>query len=219
MKKVTIITLATLSIVILFSSNFIFGSNESEFVELDYNNVEKAVNQVFKNINPSKIGLSKAEEKGLSIAAEKAKEIPIIELISDDKITFRAMVEHVMLGGKSIAINSIHENSKQRANILRQSIITAENVYGVTVSQDEITKYIDDKIAHIVNEDKQKFAVSIGLTTYELDYVFDRDIYAMDVLWDKIIPVLMKTYPQYEDENENNYFDRIKENFYKHIET
>ncbi len=75
----------------------------------------------------------------------------------------------------------------------------AEKFYGVTVSQEEVTKYIDENIAPVVLEEKEAYAKALGLTVY------DRDIYVMDTLWNKLIPVLMERYPKQEGEEDNSY--------------
>lgn len=40
----------------------------------------------------------------------------------------------------------------------------------------------------------------------------------MDVLWEKLIPVLMDEYPQEDDETGNDYQERLKESFYSQTE-
>ncbi len=78
-----------------------------------------------------------------------------------------------------------------------------------------MTKYIDQNVAVVQTEEKEKYAKALGLTLQELDYVFDRDFYVMDTLWEKLIPVLMETYPQQDEENQNDYLQRIEKEFYQ----
>lgn len=118
-----------------------------------------------------------------------------------------------MTGQKDTDLSDI---AIKHTNNYLKAFSIAEKVYGVTVSQDEVTKYIDENITPIVSDNKEAYANALGLTTYELDYAFDRDIYALDTLWNKLIPVLMKEHPQQDGEDDNDYMDRIKAEFYSH---
>lgn len=95
-----------------------------------------------------------------------------------------------------------------------EAIQIAKEIYGVSVTQEEVNHYIDKNVAGFVNSEKEEYAKALGLSLYELDYSFDRDFYVMDTLWDKLIPVLMERYPQEDGEDSNLYLERIKKEFY-----
>ena len=103
----------------------------------------------------------------------------------------------------------------KRQSNLQQALETADSRYGVSVTQDEVTSYIDQHVATFVNEEKTRYAAALGLSLYELDYIFDRDFYVMDVLWEKLMPFLMKQHPQHAGEDSNSYIQRMKDEFYK----
>lgn len=92
----------------------------------------------------------------------------------------------------------------------------AKEIYGVSISQEEVNQYIATNVADIVLPEKERYAKALGISLYELDYSFDRDFYVMDTLWDKLMPVLMARYPQEDGEDSNLYLDRIKDEFYSH---
>lgn len=92
----------------------------------------------------------------------------------------------------------------------------AKEIYGVSISQEEVNQYIATNVADIVLPEKERYAKALGISLYELDYSFDRDFYVMDTLWDKLMPVLLEWYPQEEGEDNNLYLDRIKDQFYSH---
>lgn len=92
----------------------------------------------------------------------------------------------------------------------------AKEIYGVSISQEEVNQYIATNVADIVLPEKESYAKALGISLYELDYSFDRDFYVMDTLWDKLMPVLMARYPQEDGEDSNLYLDRIKDEFYSH---
>ena len=96
------------------------------------------------------------------------------------------------------------------------AIRIAKEIYGVSISQDEVNQYIATNVADIVLPEKERYAKALGISLYKLDYSFDRDFYVMDTLWDKLMPVLMARYPQEDGEDSNLYLDRIKDEFYSH---
>ncbi|WP_301108611.1 hypothetical protein [Sporosarcina sp.] len=89
----------------------------------------------------------------------------------------------------------------------------AEENYGIQVEEEEVTEFIKEHVAAVRNEEKKKYAEVLDLTLEELDYQFDRDFYVMDVLWEKLLPVVAEKYPKKEGESEKAYGERVKEEF------
>lgn len=110
--------------------------------------------------------------------------------------------------------NNLNELSKSNVENYLNALEIADKHYNISVSQGEVNEYIKDNISGIKSKEKEKYAKSIGITEYQLDYAFDRDFYIMDTLWEKIIPVLMDEYPKEKNEADNDYYDRIKSEFY-----
>lgn len=133
--------------------------------------------------------------------------------IHEEKIAFRNQVEN-QLFDLNQSTDDIEQKSKERAKTLNSAIDAAEEQYGITVTEDEINTYIEDNIAPVKFEQKDLYANALGITQRELDFVFDRDIYLMDVLWDKLMPALKAENPRQDDESSNEHSQRLKETFY-----
>lgn len=104
--------------------------------------------------------------------------------------------------------------AEKMTNNYINALLLAKEEYGITVAQDEVTKYIDEQIAPVVTEEKTAYAKAPGLTTEELDYAFARDLYGVDVLWEKLIPKQNEKNPKQNGENDEEYMKRIKKEFY-----
>lgn len=129
----------------------------------------------------------------------------LAEFFSVEKTAFRMNVENEM--ANVLIHNNVKQSAEEQVARYLQAISIAEKKYDVTVSQEEVTAYIDQHIAPIEMEEKNRFASALGISREELDYVFDRDFYIMDTLWEKLIPVLQEKHPGLSPEE-------IKEQFY-----
>lgn len=229
-KLLTIIGSLVLSTAIVgFGGNFVLGKGQEEGNKVeninyvltpDYTNVGTAVSDVLKTTPEIQSEIeqirssSKNSSIGFSVKNVPIKDVSVEKLLNPKKTQFRLELENKLTNQKSD--ENINAIAQEYTNNYLKAISIAKNVYGVTVSQEEVTKYIDDNVAPIIIEEKETYAKSLGLTTYELDYVFDRDIYVMDTLWNKLIPVLMEKHPQQLDEDDISYQERIKKEFYSH---
>ena len=133
--------------------------------------------------------------------------------IHEEKIAFRNQVENQLFNFNQ-SIEDIEQRSKERAKTLKGAIDTAEEQYEITITEDEIDTYIETNIAPVEFEQKTIYAEALGLTQRELDFVFDRDIYLMDVLWEQLMPALVADYPRQDDESSNEHSQRLEEFFY-----
>ncbi|OEC02144.1 hypothetical protein GY31_08965 [Lysinibacillus sphaericus] len=137
------------------------------------------------------------------------------ESLDNRKVEFRLKVHNEMshLKHDNAYLEKVAvEETERYIDALR----IAKEIYGVSISQDEVNQYIATNVADIVLPEKERYAKALGISLYELDYSFDRDFYVMDTLWDKLMPVLMERYPQEDGEDSNLYLDRIKDEFYSH---
>lgn len=183
---------------------------ETDFVEIDYTNIDSVVNKILKEV--PKVSLEvETIRKGSNEKTMKHSEESILNV---EKTKFRFKVESELTNQKNYEDVEITAEAETFTKNYLRALSIAEDYYGVSVSQEEVTKYIDEYISVVITEEKEKYAKALGLTLYELDYIFDRDFYVMDTLWDKLIPVLMEKYPQEKGEDQNIYFERIKEEFY-----
>jgi hypothetical protein len=212
-KKVLIAALVLLIALAGIGGGVVLGKNDinniSDYSAQDFN---LAVSEVLKSMPEISEELDQIRDvRKDGDNGYISNDLPVKELLDPKKIQFRLEVENKLTNSGNKNLSTIAQ--KYTDNYLR-AISIAEKVYGVTVSQEEVTKYIDKNVAPFTPKEKEHYAKALGLTTYELDYVFDRDIYVMDTLWSKLIPVLMEKYPQQSDEDDNAYLERIKKEFY-----
>jgi len=195
-------------------------ANVNDVLTIDYTNIDSAVASVLKTMPEIKAEIkeikSTMNKKNMSYSVNNTRieDVPIEELFSVKKRQFRLEVENRLANKKSD--DNTEAIAEEFTNNYLEAISIAKEVYGVTVSQEEITKYIENNIAPIVVKEKEAYAKALGLTLNELDYAFDRDIYVMDTLWKKLYPVLFEKYPQQNGEDDNAYLERIKKEFYSH---
>src|SRR5699024_12584297 len=117
---------------------------------------------------------------------------PVRDLLNERKSISRIKEESGLANPKEP--KTVRDLAKERVDNHLNALSIAENIYKVTIPQEEITSYIDDHISNITSDEKELYANALGLTVEELDYIFDRDIYAMDTLWEKLLPVLMENH-------------------------
>lgn len=170
-------------------------TQEPSIIEMDYSKLEEAIPNVLQKMNYQIDVLLDKDIQSMELA----------EFFSVEKTAFRMNVENEM--ANVLIHNNVKQSAEEQVARYLQAISIAEKKYDVTVSQEEVTAYIDQHIAPIEMEEKNRFASALGISREELDYVFDRDFYIMDTLWEKLIPVLQEKHPGLSSEE-------IKEQFY-----
>lgn len=176
---------------------------EENIVELDYAKLDQAIEQVLEEI-PS---FSVQEE------IEKGTEESLSTYFNEDKMEFRLKVESV-IGNKEYDKEELKVYSQYYVKENLLAIEMAKKKYNIEVKPSEVASYIEENVKGIVPEEKEQYAKSIGVTLEELDNIFDRDIYIMDVLWSKLTPILMEKYQQGDGESEEEYMERLTNEFY-----
>ena len=141
----------------------------------------------------------------VNLDGKEVNKIDLTEFFDVEKTKFRMRIENEI--GSSNMYKDVETDAKNYVNNYLNALTKADEKYGVTITQEEVTKFIDENIAPVSLEERKKYAQALGITQYELDHLFDRDIYIMDTLWEKLIPVLMGKYPELT-------LDEIKEIFY-----
>lgn len=68
----------------------------------------------------------------------------------------------------------------------------AENKYGITISDEELDKWLAEGPDQADIPIQNAYADALGLTIEELNRDFDRELYEPTLLWEKLIPVLEK---------------------------
>lgn len=191
------------------------GKQSQKVIDVDYSNIDQVVTEVLKEEPEILKEIEVIHQSSVNVK-NLSKDISIKDTLDVDKTKFRLKIEDKLIHGKENNDDEVLQKyAEKNNNNYLSAIEIAKKKYAVTVSQDEVTKYIEQNISVIKIAEKEKYAKALGLTVQELDYVFDRDIYLMDTLWEKVIPILMEKYPQKDGEDQNLYNERIKEEFYK----
>jgi len=192
---------------VVFGCLIVLGK-ESYAVSSDRNELEYAVGKVLDEMPEIAYKLLVTKYNDLNLAS-------VVESLDNKKAEFRLKVHNEISNLK-------HDNAYLEKVAIEETeryldaIRIAEEIYGVSVTQEEVNHYIDTNVADVVLPEKERYAKALGISLYDLDYSFVRDFYVMDTLWDKLMPVLMERYPREDGEDPNIYLDRIKNEFYSH---
>lgn len=178
--------------------------HEEEEAALDYTKLDQAIEQVLKEI-PS---FSIQNEVDRDAAGD------LFNYFNADKMEFRLKVESI-LGNQEYDSSELVEYAEYYVKENLLAIDIAKKKYNIEVTQAEVTNFINDNVKEVVPEEKKLYAKSIGITLEELDTIFDRDIYIMDMLWSKLTPMLMEEYPQAVGESEVEYMLRLTNEFFE----
>ena len=178
-------------------------------MEIDYTNIDSLVDETLKEMPEISLKIDEIRKD----TTAKNVSYSITDTLDVQKTKFRFLVENKLFNLSSNDAEITAEAEKFTKNY-QEALEIADKNYGISITQEEVTKYIDEKVSVFVNEEKELYAKALGLTLDELDYGFDRDFYVMDTLWEKMIPVLMEKYPKETEEDDDDHFERIKEKFF-----
>lgn len=127
------------------------------------------------------------------------------EEFSNEKTEFRLKVENRLVRQEHSPefMRSVAE--KETARQLH-AMERAKEEYGVMVTDEELKSYINGLLNEYPGKEKKKYAAALGLSLEQLDHQFNRDLYRMDLLWQKLLPMLEAEMGYTEE-------DRLKEEF------
>ena len=208
-NKVIIFSVSTILLLIAISSQIVFGKDKNVIDNVNAD-LESAVAKILDEMPDVKLNNAKSLGRSVNLNSESVE-----NTLNNRKAEFRLKVHNEMshLKHDNAYLEKVAvEETERYIDALR----IAKEIYGVSISQEEVNQYIATNVADIVLPEKERYAKALGISLYELDYSFDRDFYVMDTLWDKLMPVLLERYPQEEGEDSNLYLDRIKDEFYSH---
>jgi len=193
---------------VVIGSKMVLGKESnavSNVVDLEF-----AVAKVLDEMPDVKLNNAKSLGRSVNLNSESVE-----NTLNNRKAEFRLKVHNEMshLKHDNAYLEKVAVEETER---YLDAIRIAQEIYDVSITQEEVNQYIATNVADYVLPEKERYAKALGISLYELDYSFDRDFYVMDTLWDKLIPVLMKRYPQEDGEDNNLYLDRIKDQFYSH---
>ena len=208
-NKVIIFSVSTILLLIAISSQIVFGKDKNVIDNVNAD-LESAVAKILDEMPDVKLNNAKSLGRSVNLNSESVE-----NTLNNRKAEFRLKVHNEMshLKHDNAYLEKVAvEETERYIDALR----IAKEIYGVSISQEEVNQYIATNVADIVLPEKERYAKALGISLYELDYSFDRDFYVMDTLWDKLMPVLLERYPQEDGEDSNLYLDRIKDEFYSH---
>ncbi|MBY0223598.1 MULTISPECIES: hypothetical protein [Sporosarcina] len=134
------------------------------------------------------------------------------ELLSVKKAEFRIRVEN-NLTKQEHSTEFMRAMAEKETGRYVDALRVAKEEYGIRVAEEEVTEFIKKNVANVRSKEKKNYAEALGLTLYQLDYQFDRDFYVMDVLWEKLTPLVMEKIPKQDGESEKAYGERLKVEF------
>ncbi|MFJ7661896.1 hypothetical protein ACIQXW_05775 [Lysinibacillus sp. NPDC097162] len=208
-NRIIIFSVCALFFIVAFSRQIVFGNekNVTNNVSVD---LETAVAKVLNEMPDVTKNQAKSLGKSVNLNSQSVE-----NTMDNKKAEFRLKVHNEMSNLK-------HDNAYLEKVAIEETeryidaIRIAEEIYGVSITQEEVNQYIATNVADVVLPEKERYAKALGISLYDLDYNFDRDFYVMDTLWDKLMPVLLERYPREDGEDPNLYLDRIKNEFYSH---
>lgn len=208
----TCILILFVTVIGVSKSNFIFGTSKGaeEVIVPNYQKLNSIIPSILNEFPEIRSDLQII--KDIDRVSESFNKVQVESILNVNKTQFRLEVQDLLInqnGG-----NGNREVAQNIVDNYLNALAIARDDYEVNITQEEVTKYIEQNVSDFTSEDKRLYANSLGLTEYELDFVFDRDIYVMDTLWNRLIPVLMDKYPKGDDEENDVYLERIKSTFY-----
>ncbi|PID21320.1 hypothetical protein CSV61_10945 [Sporosarcina sp. P3] len=188
------------------------ASSEQQKIEtigIDYAQMNQSVEKVLKDMPEIK-----EELKSIQTGIHSNQ---LDQSFSINKTEFRLRVKN-NLTEEEHSSPFLRGIAEKQTDHYQDALDIAEEAYGITVTEDEIDAYIKENVSTIWDAEKRKYAKSLQLTLNELDYQFDRDIYVMNVLWERVLPIVMQEFPRQRGESGQAYGKRLKEEFFNSTE-
>lgn len=192
-------------------------ADSDNIITMDYTNIDAVLADILETLPDIQAEITEIrntfnpENKSFRKNNNPIEDVPLENLFSVKKQLFRLEVANRLSDQKSKQPSKTE--AKKMTSHYIDSLLLAK-VFGIHVTQEEVTKYIAEHIAPVVTKEKTAYAKALGLTTEELDYAFDRDLYVIDVVWEKLGSKLDENYPKQNGETDENYMKRIKKEIY-----
>ncbi|MDQ0160766.1 hypothetical protein [Alkalibacillus salilacus] len=186
------------------------NDNEAEIPdpqEYDEEDFDKAVNEVRDSLDEAVV------EEIFDVQDQDQydeNEVFSVASISEAKFEFRYLVENELYDERKPS-QEVKDLAQERAESINKMFNTAEERYDLTVTQEEVTDYIEENVDTNFVESMEMYADALGISVEELNHSFDRDIYAQGVLLNKINERMIAENPKQSDENQRDYSERIDE--------
>lgn len=221
------IAITGILIFIIWKGFSYFGNNN------DNEDVANQIDKMFTNVSTNKISFHEKEK--LADAVNKAKELldydPINDVAVDlaikyinpnkkitdipvnyKKIAFRNLVDAIRYD-YSTDLDEIIERSKERVQYLNNVLKVAELKYGVVVTEGEVNEYIKETIHPFDDDLLNAYIETLGISKEQFNFIFDRDFYILDVLYNKLVDKLLEVHSNESFHNITEIFKEEVKNF------
>lgn len=207
-----LITAVLLTIVVIFLVVDRTGKSgqKEAAITLDYSNIDAVV---ARTLQEEPLVLSQINN--IQANVDDSETISLKDLFSVEKTKFREKVVVRLIDEKQYSERKIKQKAEKIVESYVQALENAEKKYDITITQQEVTNYIEQQIQSFQSEEKNLYAKALGLTLEELDYQFDRDTYVVNLLFEKLTPLLIEEYPQSAGEDSNAYYRRLQMEVFK----
>lgn len=114
-----------------------------------------------------------------------------------------------------ISDKELLEKAKESLKMRQAWVEYVQTEYKIELKKEEVDAYIK-KVAS-GSDDTKAIAKGLGLTVTDMNYVYDRDQYELQMYWQKALPALEKKYPPKKDETLQAYDTRLNQSFQKEL--
>ncbi|MET3504773.1 hypothetical protein [Halalkalibacter oceani] len=106
--------------------------------------------------------------------------------IHEEKMLFRSLINNHLFGTNRPTAEIIKARNERKREF-EKLLAEAQDEYDITVTEEEVTAYIEEMVDPHYFEEQEEYAAALGITVTELNHQFDRDLYYFDVLADKLL--------------------------------
>ncbi|MCM3761672.1 hypothetical protein M3212_12830 [Alkalihalobacillus oceani] len=106
--------------------------------------------------------------------------------IHKERMLFRSLLNNHLFGTNR-PMADIIQSTNERKREIEKLVTEAQDEYDITVTEEEVTAYIEEMVDPHYFEEQEAYAAALGIGVAELNHQFDRDLYYFDVLADKLL--------------------------------
>ncbi len=137
---------------------------------------------------------------------DRAKKMEIEDKVIE-KWVIRAIGDERLMNKRDLTKEEALEKAEDNHNYYEAFISVAENIYGISVSEEELDAWIAEGPDQSEFPQQKAYAEALGMTLEELNHEYDRDLYKQTVMMEKLQPVLQKEYGTTDGDEVNKKFN------------
>ncbi|WP_223700608.1 hypothetical protein [Sutcliffiella deserti] len=124
-----------------------------------------------------------------------------IEDESLEKWVIRALGDEKISNKRDLTKEEALEIAKENQELNTAWLAVAEKQYNVMVTEEELDNWIEEGPDQDIFPQQKAYAEALGLTVYQLNHGYDRELYEQTLVWEKLFSRLTEEYHT-EDQNE-----------------